>query len=162
MSIIFKNFIHRDIRSDNILVDKSYTAKIADMGIAKVYENNAKMTLIGCREYMPPDFYTGKYTKKLDIFTYGLTLNEMFEGLHGYNDALKKVLIKKKATVFYDIVQKCINPQPDLRPDAKTIEKELSDIYRRISKEIEKNRDKYDKLDSKKKNEMFKNILYED
>ena len=29
------NFIHRDIRPDNILIDADYTAKIADMGIAK-------------------------------------------------------------------------------------------------------------------------------
>ena len=125
------------------------------MGIAKIFDENktTKMSLIGCPEYMPPEFYTGNYTKKLDSFTYGLTLNEMFEGRH------RKVFINKRSIVFYDIVKKCISPQPDLRPDAKTIEKELYENYRKIFKIIEKNREIYDRLDSNMKNEMFMNIL---
>lgn len=133
------------------------------MGIAKIFDENntTRMSLIGAREYMPPEFYTGNYTKKLDNFTYGLTLNEMFEGSHEFNAALKKVFINKRSIVFYDIVKKCINPQPELRPDEKTIEKELYENYRKIFKIIEKNREKYDKLDNNMKNEMFMNILKE-
>lgn len=51
-------FIHRDIRADNILIAEDFTAKIGDMGIAKLIENN-KNTMIGCRPFMPPEFYTG-------------------------------------------------------------------------------------------------------
>jgi len=41
------SFIHRDIRPDNILIDNKYTAKIGDMGIAKLI-NSDKNTILGC------------------------------------------------------------------------------------------------------------------
>ncbi|CAF1496835.1 unnamed protein product [Rotaria sp. Silwood1] len=70
--------IHRDIRPDNILVNENYVAEIGDMGIARVIDPLNHHTQIGCASYMPPEFYHGTYDQKLDIFTFGLTLNELF------------------------------------------------------------------------------------
>ncbi|CAF5126744.1 unnamed protein product [Rotaria sp. Silwood1] len=70
--------IHRDIRPDNILVNENYVAKIGDIRIARVIDPLNQQTQIGCAPYMLPEFYRGTYDQKLDIFTFGLTLNELF------------------------------------------------------------------------------------
>jgi serine/threonine protein kinase len=131
------NFIHRDIRPDNILVDANYKAKIADMGIAKVFKQRTDQTLAGCRDYMPPEFYTGNYTKKLDIFTFGLTLNELFGGKHvmwrGTN-----IHVEPKADVFYYFVEKCIDNEANNRPIAKSIESDLKLFNKVTNSFIEK------------------------
>ena len=51
-------------------------AKIGDLGIA----SSSNKPLGGSRKYMPPEFYTRKCTQKLDVFTFGLTFNELFNG----------------------------------------------------------------------------------
>ncbi|CAF1535276.1 unnamed protein product, partial [Didymodactylos carnosus] len=50
--------IHRDIRPDNILIKQGYTAKIGDMGIARIMSRSKQHTVIGYEPYMPLEFYT--------------------------------------------------------------------------------------------------------
>lgn len=52
------SMIHRDIRPDNILVSKNYTAKLGDMGIAHVFNPAKKQALMGCIPFMPPEFHS--------------------------------------------------------------------------------------------------------
>ena len=108
-------------------------AKIADMGIAKVYENNCVMTPhVGCGEYMPPEF--PNYTRKLDIFTYGLTLNKIFEGDHYFDNLTRTRTITKEAQAYYDIVEKCISDRPEERPEAREIERQLRNYDRTVKR----------------------------
>ena len=124
------------------------------MGIAKLYENNVKMTAIGCRDYMPPEFYTGRYSKKLDIYTYGLTLNEIFNGIHRLIPRSREIVIEREADVFYHIVKVCISKDDRERPEAKLLEKELMVFENCIDSAISKNLYTY----MKNKNEFFKNV----
>ena len=68
--------IHRDLTANNILLTKSLTAKITDLGMAKVLDkhNPSKMTTApGLPAYMPPEAL-GKhpsYTTALDVFSFG-------------------------------------------------------------------------------------------
>jgi serine/threonine protein kinase len=124
------------------------------MGIAKLYENNMKMTAIGCRDYMPPEFYTGRYSKKLDIYTYGLTLNEIFNGIHRLIQRSREIVIEREADVFYHIVKVCISKDDRDRPEAKLLEKELMVFENCIDSAISKNLYTY----MKNKNEFFKNV----
>lgn len=147
-------FIHRDIRPDNILVDKNYRAKIGDMGIAKEFNpNDDKHSLIGCKPYMPPEFFTQKYNQKLDVFTFGLTLNQLYDGAHGTKGY--SIEIKKKSPVFYFFIDKCINSNPNLRPTSKQIESELKLFQQIINQFIKKIIHKYEKMKSDAKNAVF-------
>lgn len=51
-------YIHRDIKSANILIDKNFRAKVADFGLTKLTEvGSASLPtrLVGTFGYMPPD-----------------------------------------------------------------------------------------------------------
>nr|AIA96098.1 Pkinase_Tyr/Pkinase [uncultured bacterium] len=64
--------IHRDLKSANILLDKSMRAKVADFGLSKeeVYDGR-KSGLKGTYGYMDPDYMsTCKFTKKSDIYSF--------------------------------------------------------------------------------------------
>jgi serine/threonine protein kinase len=125
-------FIHRDIRPENIFINSDYVAKIGDMGIAKIYESNELHTIgLGCQFYMPPEFYTQKYSLKLDVFTFGLTLNQLFKGKHKLVSN-KIEIIKKCELVWETFVCKMIDDDPDNRPTSKVIDEKLEFIERFI------------------------------
>lgn len=67
---------HRDIKPDNILIDKNYTLKIVDFGLSAWINSNKKMdTEIGTLPYMAPEIYTGSYVgSEVDIFATGVIL----------------------------------------------------------------------------------------
>jgi len=149
--------IHRDIRPDNILVNESYVAKIGDMGIARVIDPLNQHTQIGCQPYMPPEFYRGNYDQKLDIFTFGLTLNELFTSKkHVFQQfASSKIVFQEESPIFADLIARCTADDPRRRPAAIEIEKTL-DLYSTGFNEIVlKKHPSYINLSFEKKNEIF-------
>ena len=73
--------IHRDISSKNILINGNH-AKIADLGQAKLFNAAAvsKQTGIpGAMAYSAPEVLTGKYTTKIDIYSFGKISLDYFE-----------------------------------------------------------------------------------
>lgn len=148
-------FIHRDIRPANILVNSNYVAKIGDMGIAKLFEVDAKFgqTVIGYRPFMPPEFDTGSYTQKLDVFTFGLTLNELFKGSHSARGG--NIRISKKCELIYDdFVRAMVRYDPNDRPTSKEIENKLFYIKTSVQKKLEENVE-YMKAQIERRNKIF-------
>jgi len=152
-------FIHRDIRPDNILIDSNYTAKIGDMGIAKLIKTD-KNTQIGCRQFMPPEFHTGSYDQKLDVFTFGLTLNIIYNGTHHETNPIK---INKKSDIFQEYVNIFVDHNPSIRPKSKDISEKLRLIKKILDKTIFSDKSfslRYVSMSTKDKNKVFK-ILYD-
>lgn len=126
-----RGFIHRDIRPDNILIDKNYTAKIGDMGIAK-FMSNDENTQIGCQRYMPPEFFTGSYDQKLDVYTFSLTLNELFNGSHQMIMLANiPIMHVNKANTLNNIIKSGLKPKPEERPSSRSLYKILI-FYKQI------------------------------
>ncbi|KAL5577850.1 hypothetical protein UlMin_019549 [Ulmus minor] len=78
--------VHRDIKTNNILLDKDLNPKISDFGLAKLdEEENTHMTtrVAGTIGYMAPEYALWGYlTYKADVYSFGIVALELVTGMN--------------------------------------------------------------------------------
>jgi serine/threonine protein kinase len=94
--------IHRDLKPQNIMIDREGSARIMDFGIARFTEAEGitgSGVMIGTPEYMSPEqVETGDVDKRADIYALGVILYEMVTGHVPFaGDTPLAVLIKHKS-----------------------------------------------------------------
>ncbi|GMP25000.1 hypothetical protein CsSME_00002067 [Camellia sinensis var. sinensis] len=74
--------VHRDVKSDNILLDSEMEPKIGDFGTAKLVRDSdgssTKSVIVGTLGYIAPENgYSTQLTEKCDVYSYGVILLEL-------------------------------------------------------------------------------------
>ena len=146
--------IHRDLSSNNILLTPNMIAKISDLGVARIL-NLTPLQISGMTQtpgtpaYMPPEVMVANpnYNTSVDEFSYGIMMIHMFSGrwpepqvgqtrIEG--GKLIPVTEAERREVFLnaieenhplmDLIHKCIDNNPQLRPHADEIIRQISQI----------------------------------
>ncbi|NXF86872.1 CDK13 kinase, partial [Eubucco bourcierii] len=78
-----KNFLHRDIKCSNILLNNRGQIKLADFGLARLYnseESRPYTNKVITLWYRPPELLLGeeRYTPAIDVWSCGCILGELF------------------------------------------------------------------------------------
>lgn len=128
-----ENIVHRDVKSENMLLDKKMTVKIADFGVARVEAQNPKdMTgETGTIGYMAPEVLDGKpYNRKCDVYSFGICLWEIYCCDMPYPDLsfaettsavvkqnLRPEIPRCCPSALSSVMKKCWDANPDKRPN---------------------------------------------
>ncbi|PSS16134.1 LysM domain receptor-like kinase [Actinidia chinensis var. chinensis] len=112
-------YIHRDIKSANILIDKNFRGKVADFGLAKLTEVGSlsmPTRLVGTFGYMPPEYAQyGDVSPKVDVYAFGVVLYELISAKEAIVKASASMAESKGLVAFFDEVLGQPDPTEDLR-----------------------------------------------
>ena len=139
-----EGIIHRDLKTDNILVNENGMIAIADFGMSRVAKSSmstrSSSKSSGTLNWMSPEqrFTPKEVGKGTDVWSFAMTAYELFSGLipyHGYEeDAIREAIrhdkdrpdrpgriMDPKYDVVWNLIEKCWKVDPGERPSFEDI-----------------------------------------
>ncbi|OMJ93936.1 hypothetical protein SteCoe_2989 [Stentor coeruleus] len=133
-SIHRKHRIHRDIKSDNVLISFDGRIKLCDLGFAAQLVNERKLrsTIVGTPAWIAPEIASGsRYDEKVDIWSFGILAIEMIDGEPPFlrldptlilqNIVKTEIRLKNPNKISQDlaeVIQYCTDKNPNSRKSA--------------------------------------------
>nr|XP_020165013.1 MDIS1-interacting receptor like kinase 2-like [Aegilops tauschii subsp. strangulata] len=133
--------IHRDITSNNILLDTSFKGFVSDFGTARILKPDSSnwSAQAGTYGYMAPELsYTSVATEKCDVYSFGVVVLELVMGKHprdlldgslsnGEQSMMVKDILDQRLTtpitteenslaLLIKLALSCLESSPQLRP----------------------------------------------
>ncbi|KAJ3670958.1 hypothetical protein LUZ60_008384 [Juncus effusus] len=133
------HYVHRDIKTSNILLDSAFRAKISDFGLSKLVlnssEEEASVTkVVGTFGYLAPEYLRdGLATSKSDVYAFGVVLFELIsgreaitrtQGMNNNNNSERRSL----ASVMLNALRKVPNSM-NMEGLKEYIDSNLMDLY---------------------------------
>lgn len=139
-----KKIVHRDVKTENMLLDKSRTVKIADFGVARIEAQNPHdMTgETGTLGYMAPEVLNGNpYNRRCDVYSFGICLWEIYCCDMPYPDLsfseITSAVVRQNLrpdiprccpSSLANVMKKCWDANPDKRPEMDVVVSMLESI----------------------------------
>ena len=138
-----RNYIHKDLHSGNILQFDHDFAKITDLGLAQLINNSKSFkssNVCGVLPYIAPEVLDGKpYTFASDVYSFGIIMVEVSTGKPPYGNVphdgklalaicngLRPRVAKGTPQFYIDLVNQCLDANPEKRPSSDTLWKMIS------------------------------------
>ncbi|KAK6917783.1 Protein kinase domain [Dillenia turbinata] len=131
-------YIHRDIKSANILIDKNFRGKVADFGLTKLTEvgsGSLHTRLVGTFGYMPPEYALsllliyaqyGDVSPKIDVYAFGVVLYELISAKEAIVKTNESTTESKGLVALFEDVFSQPNPHESI---IELIDPRLQDDY---------------------------------
>ncbi|KAK9786673.1 hypothetical protein WJX73_005253 [Symbiochloris irregularis] len=121
-----RKIVHRDIKSNNILLGRDLTAKLADVGLAKVLHDHKMSTLngeLGTFFWTAPEVLLGRACdEKVDIYSYGVVCWELSTGSPPEGRNLRPLTSEDDCPAEVEaLMRSCLSESPTERPSAVDI-----------------------------------------
>ncbi|KAG0566393.1 hypothetical protein M758_7G057800 [Ceratodon purpureus] len=114
------SFVHKDVKSSNILLDGTFRAKVANFGMAKSAATDGAGPLLtrhitGTQGYMAPEYLEhGLVTVKADVFAFGVVLLEILSSMEAIvrpdRDAEER---GEREIALSEIIHEILDASPD-------------------------------------------------
>ncbi|XP_054617968.1 tyrosine-protein kinase SRK2 [Dunckerocampus dactyliophorus] len=142
-----QNYIHRDLAARNVLVGENNICKVADFGLARVFQSDSvyearEGTKFPVKWTAPECIHSNIFTIKSDVWSFGILLYEIMTfGKMPYPDMTNYQVVQRVPLgyrmpsppncpkILYDIMMECWKESENDRPTFETLQWKLEEFF---------------------------------
>ncbi|OQR97511.1 ankyrin 2,3/unc44 [Achlya hypogyna] len=132
-----RRLMHRDLKSENVLLCTKHYIKVADLGSARATDTATMTQAVGTLSWIAPEVFNGgKYDHSADVYSFGVLLTELETQQRPYWDSdlrgfqltdairagsVRPTLSPTCALWYKELTEACLAFDPEQRPTAADI-----------------------------------------
>lgn len=128
-----RSIVHLDLKSANVLLMRDGTAKIADVGFARVMSKSYMLSStggLGTFAWSAPEMLFGdRCSAKSDIYSFGIVLWEIVTGETPLRGDMRPMRVPEECSQgVVDLFDACLAQDPSARPDTRSLVTRIQEL----------------------------------